>query len=367
MTDPKVTVVVPAYNNETVIRECLDSIVGQTLKDIEIIIVDDESTDKTFDIAKEYEASDSRVKAFRQKHSNAGEARNYGLSMAKGKYLVFWDSDDTFEQSALEKLYDKTSSTDADVCICDADKRDTITGRIYKKNVFLSKELIPQKEVFNRTDFTEKFLILTTNHPWNKMYRRDFILENQLQFQSVPKANDVYFVMMALSLANRITILNERLIHYRSNYSGSITRTGTTSPMHVFSAYECVKEELSKRGIYDELANDIINKAFSSYSHVLNMQCEIENSKYFDEMYEYIKGDALTKLDYIDGKTIWYDESKKELYDRIRNGSREDYLFYYIRELVGRNDRVNKKLSAANDKISAYEKTLFYKVWRKLK
>ena len=103
----KVTVVVPSYNTENQIGRCLESICNQSLKDIEIIVVDDGSTDKTVDIAESYAKKDDRIIVIRNEHSNAGVARNTGLDKAEGEYIVFWDSDDFFAINALLKLYKK--------------------------------------------------------------------------------------------------------------------------------------------------------------------------------------------------------------------------------------------------------------------
>ena len=368
MKKPKVTVVVPAYNNEGVIRQCLDSIVNQTLKDIEILIVDDESTDKTFSIAKEYEAADERVQAFCQKHANAGEARNLGLSKAEADYIVFWDSDDFFEPDAIEKMYNRIVESDSDICICNADKFDTLAKRFITKDTFLRTDLLPEKAVFNKDDFEEKFLLVTANHPWNKIFKRSFISENELKFQSVPKANDVYFVMMALCLADKITTVDDRLIHYRANYQGSITRTNNMSAMHVFKAYEKVKEDLEKKGIYEKLSQDIINKAFTSYAFALGMQCDIGNIQCYDEMFDYLKNEALNNLGYSeDAKIKWYDEEKEELYGFIRESSREDYLFRHIAKKNMRIDRLNAKLTKVEGKFANYEKSMLFKIWRKFR
>ena len=103
----KVSVILPVYNASDYLHQCMDSIVGQTLKDIEIICVDDGSTDNSLDILKEYEQKDKRVKVIQQKNAGAGAARNNGLSIATGEYLSFLDSDDFFEPDMLEKAYEK--------------------------------------------------------------------------------------------------------------------------------------------------------------------------------------------------------------------------------------------------------------------
>ena len=111
----KVSVIIPVYNVEPYLKQCMDSVVGQTLKDIEIICVDDGSTDNSLDILREYAAEDSRIQIIEQKNAGAGAARNNGMRYATGKYLSFLDSDDFFEPRMLEKAYDLAEKDQADL------------------------------------------------------------------------------------------------------------------------------------------------------------------------------------------------------------------------------------------------------------
>ena len=125
---PKVSVIIPVYNAEKYLRECLDSVVNQTLREIEIICVDDGSTDASLEILEEYAAKDNRVKVLRQQNQYAGVARNNGMAAASGEYYMFLDADDFFEPELLEELYTKAAELRADVCLCGADKFDVRTG-----------------------------------------------------------------------------------------------------------------------------------------------------------------------------------------------------------------------------------------------
>ena len=135
----KVSVVVPVYNAQAFLEQCLDSILGQTLEEIEIICVDDGSADESGDILEEYRKRDSRVAVYHQKNQYAGVARNLGLRYAKGKYVIFWDSDDFFEKEALELLYKKAEEDQADICICGARKYNQETGMVYPAGEYLVK------------------------------------------------------------------------------------------------------------------------------------------------------------------------------------------------------------------------------------
>ena len=124
----KVSVVVPVYNQEKYLERCLDSILAQTLKEIEIILVDDGSTDATPQILNRYQQQDERITVLHQQNLYAGVARNNGLKSAQGEYVIFWDSDDYFPEDALEALYDEIKKQDADICVGEAVKMDVYTG-----------------------------------------------------------------------------------------------------------------------------------------------------------------------------------------------------------------------------------------------
>ena len=126
---PRVSVIIPVYNVEKYLPQCLDSVVNQTLPDIEIICVDDGSTDSSLDILKDYARRDKRITVLRQKNLHAGVARNAGLSIARGEYLSFLDSDDFFELDMLDQCYAKLKKDKSDVCIFSGDMID------YKNNV----------------------------------------------------------------------------------------------------------------------------------------------------------------------------------------------------------------------------------------
>ena len=144
----KLSVVVPVYNVEKYLKQCLDSIVNQTFTDFELILVDDGSTDGSLAIEEEYANADKRIQLIRKPHSNAGDARNIGLDAAKGKYITFLDSDDYFELNLLELKYNEAEVTQADVCACDADLYHEDTGKYEKVDYILEKKHLNYYLVF---------------------------------------------------------------------------------------------------------------------------------------------------------------------------------------------------------------------------
>ena len=139
----KVSVIIPVYNVKPYLKQCMDSVVGQTLRDIEIICVDDESTDGSLKILQEYAEKDTRIQIIRQKNAGAGAARNNGMRHATGKYLSFLDSDDFFEMDMLEKAYEKAERDQADFVVYKSDQYHTEKDEFIKVDWVVREEELP--------------------------------------------------------------------------------------------------------------------------------------------------------------------------------------------------------------------------------
>ena len=325
----KVTIVVPSYNSETVIGQCMDSILAQTFKDFEVIVVDDESTDNTVAIAQEYAEKDSRVKVVPKKHENAGISRNVGIDMAEGDYIVFWDSDDYFELNALELMYNKCIEDDADICLCDAWHYNEMLQRD-ENGLKIDPEYLPEKIPFSRKDIPDTIYNVTANVPWNKMFRLKFINDNKIRFQSLPKANDAYFNLMTMALADSITVVNEKLVHWRYNQEMKSTTTDSKrSPMHVFEAFEAAYKDLNDLGVYEEIRMSFLNKALGSYLYVLSCQQGLDNLDNFRQVYDYIRDKGLREFGFDTVKEE--DVQKQKKFERLQyvvDGSYEEYILW---------------------------------------
>ena len=188
---PKVSVIIPVYNVEEYLRECLDSVVNQTLKEIEIICVDDGSTDNSLEILKEYTKKDNRITVITQQNLHAGVARNAGLAVARGEYLSFLDSDDFFELNMLEDMYNKGKNENIDIIICGNDLFDT-KEKTYKKQIINPKWI---NKIVNFEDLKDELFIVTRPIAWNKIIKRKLIVENKLEYtnkNSITAKNQKY-------------------------------------------------------------------------------------------------------------------------------------------------------------------------------
>ena len=305
----KVSVIIPVYNVENYLEQCLDSVINQTLKDIEIILVDDGSTDSSLSICNEYAQKDSRITVLTQQNKGAGAARNMGLERATGEYLSILDSDDYFELNMLEKMYNKAQSTEADIVVCDVNHFDNALMEI-KYIEAINKSVIPKKEVFNYKDFPNYIFNCFQNWTWNKLFKREFIQKNNIQFQEIQRTNDLYFTCCALVLAARISYLDERMVCYRIGTTSNAQSTNYKAPTDFAKAFIKLKDFLEQKNIYNEVKSSYINWAVSgclynlhtlynypkSYKKLRNylidtgfkqMDITEENQKLFYSEYEY--------------------------------------------------------------------------------
>jgi glycosyltransferase EpsH len=342
----KVSVVVPVYNGEAHLEECLDSIRNQTLTDIEIICVDDGSTDSSYEILERYKAEDDRFQIYQQENKYAGAARNLGKSHATGEYLMFWDCDDFFALDALEKLYAKATMYDADICVCGVNQYFDSKKKLFPFNGYMNKNRIPKDtEVFDRTTNQDYILNFTNEAAWNKMYKREFVEKHDLNFQCVRNGNDVYFTVCAMCLAERITTIEEPLVNYRKNQGTSLVGTLSRSAMTPFNAWMDAAKYLSDRGILPE--RSFVNKAVGSMIYLLR---NLSNSEQLIDVVRYLQDEGLEKLHIrVQDEEYYYNKTHYMYVKHIIEDTAEEYCrfmafatYIELTEAIGEKRLINK-------------------------
>lgn len=325
----KVSVIIPVYNVEKYLRQCLDSVVNQTLKDIEIILVDDGSTDLSLDICNEYAKKDARVKVFHQKNLGAGAARNLGLDKANGEYLSILDSDDYFELSMLEKLYEKAKNDDTDITICDVNCFDDRTKTLVKDIKVISREMIPLKNVFNYKDMPNYIFNTFQNWTWNKLFRTDFVRKNNIKFQHVFRTNDLFFTCSALMLANKISFIDKKLVNYRVCITTNCQSTNYKYPFDFYNAFMELKNFLLKNELYECVRTSYINWALCAVLHNLN-SIKLYKKQY-KRLYRFLLKEGLDSLDINEStKIVFYDDWARDNYMRLKN---ENNFYKHVWEI----------------------------------
>ena len=277
MYDVKVSVVMPVYNAEEFLIETLDSLIKQTLQEIEIICVDDMSTDRSLSILQEYALNDTRVKVFKspQKTLGPGAARNHGLKKASGEFIYFADADDLFDPNMLEESYNKARSTEVDIVLFDSVSFDTQTGEVTGgQNRFLIQRFLPEKEVFKLGDIENHQFSITCGVSWICLYRHVFLIENELCFIENVLNEDLVFSYLSLAVAKRITVLKRFFVKYRQGNPISVSSTRDKWPDCGYNAFSLLKQELERRNIYTLFQRTFANCALKSVLSDLDMTCD---------------------------------------------------------------------------------------------
>lgn len=282
----KVSVIIPVYNVEKYLRQNLQSVANQTLKEIEIICVDDGSTDSSYEIIREFAAKDPRFVAVQQKNGGAGAARNNGLRRAKGKYLSFLDSDDFFEPDMLEAAYEKAEETKADFVVFNSDQYYEDNKNFKQVPWVVRYAELPPYEPFNRRSMTDNIFKVFVGWAWDKLFNRKWVLENDLWFQEQRTSNDMLFVFSAVAVAKRIAYVEKGkiLAHQRRNNQSSLSNTREKSWDCFYNALTALRERLKKEVIYDEVEKDYINYALHFALWNLNTLAEPTHQKLFDKL-----------------------------------------------------------------------------------
>ena len=234
---PTISVIIPVYNVESYLRKCLDSVVNQTFRDIEIICVNDGSTDGSGAILDEYASKDNRVIVIHQTNAGVAAARNIGLKSAQGNYLAFLDSDDAYNPRLCELAFNRACQSGAD-----------IVKFLYTQidGVKEPDDLIDNQ---SETETHSKLSLAFHFGPnvWGKLWRRDFVVQNDMTFPlGVDSTEDASFCIVGASLANKITVLREYLYEYNYRENSLTTAGFFRNAAKLVKAVELAREKLAE-------------------------------------------------------------------------------------------------------------------------
>ena len=342
----RVSVIVPAYNAAPFIRECLDSLLTREEIKAEFICVDDGSEDETFEILKEYEAKDSRVKAIHQENAGAGAARNTGMQYAKGEYLAFLDADDFFDTEMLRRSYEKAHTENSDILVFRSDQY-FVEKQSYEPAQFTVKDkLLPAERPFAGSDIPKDIFRAFVGWPWDKIFKADFVRENNLQFQVQRTTNDMLFVFSAIVKAERISLLDMVLAHHRRVDDGRSLSVSRELSWHCFyDALVALRTQLKEWGLFERYERDFIDYALHFSLWNLNT---IKGESYY-KLFDKLKNEWFDDLG-ITGKDVLYftDESEYDQLVNIMAMDADEYLFYRMDVQV---DEANKAKKSAVGKV----------------
>lgn len=223
MNNKQISLIIPVYNTSKYIRKCIQSLLDQTFKDFEIICVDDGSTDNSVEIIKELRQKDKRVILLEEQHKGVGNARNQGAKLANGKYIQFLDSDDFFEPTMLEEMYNIAERQEADIVVCSAQKVDE-NNKIIGKSIFWpinSNLAICDKPICSKEH--PEIINMFAPEPWASLYNREFFNKNNLKFPDLSSSNGACLGLISRVLADKVFIINKPFINYRYFRMNSIS------------------------------------------------------------------------------------------------------------------------------------------------
>ena len=282
-----VSVVMPVYNACGYLRPAMESIMAQTLRDIEIICIDDGSTDTSLDMIKIFQQNDERVRIITETNAGPGLARNNGLKRARGEYVAFLDADDFYEPDMLETLYNFAKEKDLDIAISRYDIFENKKSK-FKANVENEHaKIYADGAVTSKNEHPDFILESTTGAAWNKLFKRSFIAEKGITFlPEIMMFEDVYFTVSALAFAERVAKIDKVLVHHRIYKQQSRVRTFRKYFPHIPVAFEKTKEFLMKGGMYEPLKKGFLNLSCSRCYHIFTLLKPDEREMFWNMLHD---------------------------------------------------------------------------------
>ena len=276
---PKVSVIVPIYNVEKYLEKCINSLLSQTLEDIQIILVNDGSKDNSGNIAREYEKNNkNRIIYVEKENGGLSDARNYGLKYATGDFIAFLDSDDYIEKNAYEEMYNKAIEENADYVECDFIWEFPNKIRVDKQYPYKNKK---------------EMLSFVRVVAWNKLIKRQLITDNNLEFPKGLRYEDVEFTYKLIPFINKFAYVDKPFIHYVQR-EGSIANVQNERTAEIFTVLDNVIEFYKKNNIYEEYRDELeYNYARYLLCSSLKRMCKIKDKtireKLLTESWERLK------------------------------------------------------------------------------
>ena len=279
----KVSIIVPVYNVEEYLRQCLDSLINQTLNEIEIICVNDGSTDNSLKILEEYQQENSRIKIINKKNEGLGAARNSGMEHAKGDYIGFVDSDDWVDLTMFEKLYNNAKKYNSDIVMCPIyssdDNKESDNNFSYFNLECFNEDY--DNIVFDNTK-TKKFIFRICVTAFNKIYRNNFLKKINAKFPEGVIFEDNPFFYKTFLNANKITLIRDFLYFYRAKRPNSIISNANKNYFDVIKIHKISRNILFSEDKFQDLKYDFLNYQIGSIFYRYYQVSDDHKKEFFD-------------------------------------------------------------------------------------
>lgn len=280
MSNPAISLVMPVYNVEKFLNKALASVENQTFKDFEMIIVDDGSSDKSYEIAEEFCSKNTNFKLIKQENSGPAAARNTGVSHCKGEYIAFMDSDDYLEKNFLEELYNLAQKTGADIACCN------FNMYFPNKNLKVYMPFNSLPGVYTKSKALRKLILDIGVHYfiWNKLYKKELFLERNIKF------DDMYFEDISTSprlfyFAKTVAFTSKALYNYTMRENSILHSINAKKVNDYIKALGIIKSFLEENNDYEEYSGHVWAYAqrvkFVVYYYIINLHLKALNFKGF--------------------------------------------------------------------------------------
>ena len=345
--DIKVSVIMPIYNAGEYLSRAIKDVLGQTLKEIELICVNDGSTDSSTKIIERFKKRDGRIVSLSQSNAGPSVARNKGFELARGKYIIFLDADDMYEPTLLESLYQAAEEKSLDVAVTKFD----IYNESEDKYSLPSDE--PNSSIFGKGIITSKnehpdcIFGSTTGYVWNKLIRASFLRDKKILFdEDLYVFEDVHFVCSVMALAERVERIESLLIHHRVYSDQSRATLFRKYYGQVPVVYKKIRDFLMQHGMYVPLKKGYLNFSAGRCYKIYNLLWE--NGK--ERLWNTLHDSYVTDLDWLNHEKSAFESM--EVYEFVANVALYTYDEYQTRLEKGKNidleqmdkDKINKKV-----------------------
>ncbi len=310
---PKISIIIPIYNVEKYLRECLDSVVNQTLRDIEILCVNDGSPDNSLAILEEYAAKDNRIKIINKENGGYASAINAGLDVAKGDFIQIVESDDFCKLNMCEEMHNRIKNSDADFVTADFyTLKPKLFGKKLKRFKYINKVNI---ENYNIETLPE--VISKPSYPWKSLYRTSFIKENNIKMlqDGAGAYEDLPWNATVLSLAKNILYLPNAYYCYRLFAEGSSTNSGKRSMINYIKRRAQIREILKNNNRYDNKIKEYYwAGALNGCLFFLKKISPEFKNEFYSKMKEFLKGALEENIEF-----RFFTKKMKNRFDRVMN------------------------------------------------
>ncbi|WP_407453239.1 glycosyltransferase [Methanobrevibacter sp.] len=358
--NPLVSVIVPVYNVEEYLDDCITSLINQSFKDIEIICVDDGSIDSSLDMLNEYASKDDRIKVFSKENSGPGPTRNYGLDHACGEYVIFLDSDDWLDLDTIKILYEKAKADDLDLLVYLLEDFDDNQNKFYEEDYYNNVNFpnFFDNKIFNHRDIKKSLFTLAVS-PCNKLYRRSLIEKYRIRFPENVFFEDNPFHYEVLLSSKRISIIRKHFV-LRRRRENSVTSDADEKLWDVIPVSNIVLDVFKKYNLFEEYLDQVLNFKLRYIMMWYGLIEEQYKETYWKLMYDdffKIYNDEDNHNQYLDHLTekhkkfylnVLESHNSKELDILILNYESDAKRNYNLRRISEEKNELNKKYRLFN-------------------